>query len=167
MPALACAMTGAGGPAQSCRAGAASLVDSLPDSELLRRLDAAAWLAAAELYLDRYAEGDAHAPRALALARATGRERLFLVLYQIRGRAWYVRGKLTEAIELLDSAIEAARLLGQAQALAGNLFNRSVVAVATGDLHTAMTTAQESVDLAHGLDEGFVPAWAAGRLAGV
>ena len=167
MPALACAMTGAGGPAQSCRTGAASLVDSLSDNELSRRLDAAAWLAAAELYLDRYAEADAHATRALGLARATGQEELFLVLYQILGRAWYVRGKLDQATELLDGAIEAARLLGQTQALAGNLFNRSAVAVATGDLDTALTTAQESADLARGLDEGFVPAWAAVRLAGV
>jgi tetratricopeptide (TPR) repeat protein len=167
MPALACAMTGAGGPAQSCRTGAASLVDSLSDSELSRRLDAATWLAAAELYLDRCAEADAHATRALALARATGQGELFLVLYQILGRAWYVRGKLDEATELLDGAIEAARLLGQTQALAGNLFNRSVVAAATGDLATAMTTAQESVDLARDLDEGFVTAWAAVRLAGV
>src|SRR5215471_4331051 len=167
MPALACAMTGGGGPAQSCRDGAASVVDSLSDSELSRRLDAPTWLAAAELYLDRYAEADAHATRALALARATGQEELFLVLYQILGRAWYVRGKLDQATELLDGAIEAARLLGQTQALAGNLFNRSVVAVATGDLDTAETTAQESVDLARDLDEGFVPAWAAVRLAGV
>jgi DNA-binding CsgD family transcriptional regulator len=146
---------------------AASLVDSLCDSELSRRLDAAAWLAAAELYLDRYAEADAHATRALALARATGQEELFLVLYQILGRAWYVRGKLDQATELLDGAIEAARLLGQTQALAGNLFNRSVVAVATGDLDTALATAQESAGLARDLDEGFVPAWAAVRLAGV
>src|SRR5262249_47400698 len=166
MPALACAMTGAGGPAHACRAGAASLVDSLCDGELSRRLDAAAWLAAAELYLDRYAEADTHATRALGLARATGQGELFLVLYQILGRAWYVRGKLDQATELLDGAIEAARLLGQTQALAGNLFNRSVVAVATGDLDTALTTARESVDLARDLGEGFVPAWAAVRLAG-
>jgi tetratricopeptide (TPR) repeat protein len=167
MPALACAMTGARGPAQSCRTGAVSLVDSLCDSELSRRLDAAVWLAAAELYLDRYAEADAHATRALALARATGQGEFFLVLYQILGRAWYVRGKLDQATELLDGAIEAARLLGQTQALAGSLFNRSVVAVAVGDLDTAMTTAQESADLARDLDEGFVTAWAAVRLAGV
>jgi ATP/maltotriose-dependent transcriptional regulator MalT len=167
MPALACAMTGAGGPAQSCHACAASLVDSLSDSELSRRLDAATWLAAAELYLDRHADADAHATRALALARATGQGELFLVLYQILGRTWYVRGKLDEATELLDGAIEAARLLDQTQALAGNLFNRSVVALATGDLGTALATAQDSVDLARDLDEGFVPAWAAVRLAGV
>ncbi len=167
MPALAHAMTGAGEQAQSYRAGAASLVDSLPDDQLSRRLDAAAWLAAAEFYLDLYAEADAHATRALALARATGQGELFLVLYQILGRAWSVRGKLDEATELLDGAIEAARLLGQTQALAANLFNRSVVAVAVGDLDTAVTTAQESVDLACDLDEGYVPAWAAVRLAEV
>src|SRR5262249_39938894 len=151
----------------SCRTGAASLVDSLSDSELSRRLDAAAWLAAAELYLDRYAEADAHATRALALARATGQGELFLVLYQILGRAWYVRGKLDEATDLRGGAIGGARLRGQARALAGTLFTRSVAAAAPGALATAMTTAQESVDLARDLDEGFVPAWAAVRLAGV
>ena len=166
MPALADAMTGASERAQSHRADAAALVDRLSDDGLSRRLDAAAWLAAAELYLDLYAEADAHASRALTLARATGQGELFLVLYQILGRAWYVRAKLAEATELLDAAIEAARLLGQTQALAGNLFNRSVVAVAVGDLDTAVTTAQESVDLTRDLDEGFVPAWAAVRLAG-
>jgi DNA-binding CsgD family transcriptional regulator len=77
-----------------------------------------------------------------------------------------VRAKLAEAAGLLDAAIEAARLFGQTQALAGNLFNRSVVALAVGDLDTAVTTAQESVDLARDLDAGFVPAWAAVRLAG-
>jgi ATP/maltotriose-dependent transcriptional regulator MalT len=165
MPALADAMTGAGESAQSYRA-AAALVDSLSDDQLSRRIDAAVWLAAAELYLDHYAEADAHAARALTLARNTGQEGLFLVLYQILGRAWYVRAKLADAIELLDGAIEAARLLGNVQALVGNLFNRSVVAVAVGDLDLALDTAQESVELARDLDEGFVAAWAAVRLAG-
>ncbi len=56
--------------------------------------------------------------------------------------------------------------MGQTQALAGNLFNRSVVAVAVGDLDIAVSTAEESVELAGELDEGFVAAWAAVRLAG-
>jgi DNA-binding CsgD family transcriptional regulator len=165
MPALADAMTEAGDRARFHHADAAALVDSLSDDELSRRLDAAAWLAAAELYLDLYAEADAHASRALTLARASGQGELFLVLYQILGRVWYVRAKLAEATELLDGAIEAARLAGNAQSLAGSLFNRSVVAVAVGDLDVAVTTAQESVDLTHDLDEGFVAAWAAVRLA--
>jgi DNA-binding NarL/FixJ family response regulator/tetratricopeptide (TPR) repeat protein len=167
MPALAGAMTGASERARSRRADAAALVDSLSDGELSLRLDAAAWLAAAELYLDLYPEADLHARRALTLARATGQGELFLVLYQILGRVWYVRGKLAEATELLDGAIESARLLGTKQALVGNLFNRSVVAVAVGDLDIALATAEESVQLTRDLDEGFVTAWAAVRLAAV
>jgi DNA-binding NarL/FixJ family response regulator/tetratricopeptide (TPR) repeat protein len=166
MPVLADAMTGAIESAHSHHADAAALVDSLSDDEVSRRIDAAVWLAAAELYLDRYAEADAHAGRALALARATGQGELFLVLHQILARTWYVRGKLADAIVLLDGAIEASRLSGHTPALVGNLFNRSVVAVAAGDLDLAIDTAQESVELARHLDGGFVAAWAAVRLAG-
>jgi ATP/maltotriose-dependent transcriptional regulator MalT len=167
MLALADAMTGAAERVEADRSEAATLVDSLSDDELAQRLDAAAWLAGAELYLDRYSEADAHASRALMLGRTTGQGELFLVLYQILGRAWYVRGKLAEATELLDGAIEAARLLGNTNALAWNLFNRSVVALAVGDMEIALVTAQESVDLSRNLDEGFVAAWAGVRLAAV
>jgi ATP/maltotriose-dependent transcriptional regulator MalT len=165
--ALADAMTGPTQTAQSSRAEAAALVDGLSDDELSLRLDAAAWLAAAELYLDLYAEAEAHAGRALNLARRIGRGEHPFGLYQILPRVWYVRAKLTEATELLDGGIEAARLLGTPPALAGNLFNRSVVAVAVGDLDIALATAEEGVELARDLDEGFVTAWAAVRLAGI
>ena len=160
-------MTGPTETARSHRAEAAALVDELSDDELSLRPDAAAWLAAAELYLDLYAEADAHASRALGLARATGRGDPLFRLYPILPRIWYVRGKLAEAAELLDGAIEAGRLLGSPPALAGNLFNRSVVAVAVGDLDLALATAEEGVELTRDLDEGFVTAWAAVRLAGV
>ena len=167
MPALADAMTGPTETARSRHADAAALVDALSDDELSRRPDAAAWLAAAELYLDLYAEADAHASRALRLARVTGRGDRFFGLYQILPRIWYVRGKLAEAAEVLDGAIEAGHLLGTSPALAGNLFNRSVVAVAVGDLDLALATAEEAVELTRDLDDGFVTAWAAVRLAGV
>ena len=167
MPALANAMTGQNEIARSRRAEAAALVDELSDDELSLRPDAAAWLAAAELYLDLYAEADAHASRALGLARATGRGDPLFRLYAILPRIWHVRAKLAEAAELLDGAIEAGRLLGSPPALAGNLFNRSVIAVAVGDLDIALATAEEGVELTRDLDEGFVPAWAAVRLASV
>ena len=166
MPALAAAMIGATDRARSHRNEAAALVDALPDDQLSLRLDAAAWLAAAELYLDLYAEADVHANRALTLSRATGRGDAF-GLYQILPRVWYVRGKLAQSAELLEGGIEAARLLGTPPALAGNLFNHSVVSLATGDLDVALATAREAVELTRGLDEGFVTAWAAVRLANV
>jgi len=167
MPALAYAMTGPTETARSHRAEAAARVDELSDEELSLRPDAASWLAAAELYLDLYAEADTHASRALALARATGRGDPLFRLYPILPRIWYVRGKLAEAAELLEGAIEGGRLLGSPPALAGNLFNRSVVALAVGDLEIALATAEEGVELSRGLDEGFVTAWAAVRLAAV
>jgi DNA-binding CsgD family transcriptional regulator len=133
----------------------------------LLRPGAAAWLAAAEIYLDLYAEADAHASRALALARTSGRGDPLFRLYPILPRIWYVRGKLAEAAELLDGAIEAGRLLASPPALVGNFFNRSVVALAAGDLETALATAEEGVELTRELDDGFVAAWAAVRLAAV
>jgi DNA-binding CsgD family transcriptional regulator len=167
MPALAEAMTGATGPARAHRDEAAALVDELSDRELSLRPEAASWLAVAELYLDLYADADAHATRAHVLARETGRGDPLFRLYPVLPRIWYVRGKLAEATELLDGAIEAGRLLGSPPALAGNLFNRSAVALAVGDLEIALATAQEGVQLTRDLDEGFVTAWAAVRLAGV
>jgi ATP/maltotriose-dependent transcriptional regulator MalT len=167
MPAFADAMTGSTGTARTRRAQAAALVDELSDDELSLRPDAAGWLAIAEVYLDMYAEADAHASRALGLARASGRGDPLHRLYPVLPRVWYVRGKLAEAAELLDGAIEAARLLGSPPALAGNLFNRSVVALAAGDLDIALATAHESAELSRHLDEGFVTAWAAARLAAV
>ena len=167
MCAFADAMSGSTEVARSRRDEAAALVDDLSDDELSIRPDVAGWLAIAEVYLDLYAEADLHAGRALRLARTYVRGDPLHRLYPVLPRIWYVRGKLAEATELLDGAIEAARLLGSPPALAGNLFNRSVVAVAVGDLDLALATAEESVELARDLDEGFVTAWAAVRLANV
>ncbi len=165
--ALADSIMGAAGRAELAHSEAKDLVASLSDEELAGQLDAAAWLAGAELYLDRYSEADLHAERALAVGRASGQGELFLVLVQILGRVWFVRGRLAEASELLDEGIEAARLLRNDQALVWNLFNRSVVALAVGDLELALATARESVDLSSGLAQGFHSAWAGVRLAGV
>lgn len=167
MPALADAMTGRTDAARPYRAEAAALMDDLSDEELALRPDAAGWLAIAEVYLDLYAEADAHASRALRLTRATGQGDPLHRLYPVLPRIWYVRGKLAEATEMLDGAIEAMRLLGSPPALAGNLFNRSVVALAAGDPDLALATAEESVELTSDLDQGFVRAWAGGRLAAV
>src|SRR5499427_3536493 len=138
MPAFADAMTGPTETARVQRAQAAALVDELSDEELSLRPDAAGWLAIAEVYLDLYADADAHAGRALGLARASGQGDPLHRFYPVLPRVWYVRGKLAAAAELLDGAIEAARLLGSPPALAGNLFNRSVVALAVGDLDVAL-----------------------------
>jgi ATP/maltotriose-dependent transcriptional regulator MalT len=151
--------------AEAARDEAATLVDDLSDEELAVRLDAAANLGGAELYLDRFDEAGEHARRALAVGRATGRTDLFPVLYPVLGTVEAIRGRPQESARLLDTAVEAARLAGSDQGLAWQLFNRSMAAVTAGDLPTALATAQESVDLVAGLEESMVSAWAGAWLA--
>ena len=83
--AFADSMTGAAARAEAARSEAVALVDSMSDDDLARDIQAAALLAGVELYLDRYAEADAHANRALAVARATGQGEHFLVLVETLG----------------------------------------------------------------------------------
>src|SRR4029079_18069806 len=89
------------------REEAAALVDSLSDAELAGHLEAPTWLAGAELCVERSAEAEAHADRALSVARATGRGELFLLLAATLGGLRRQRGKLVEAAELLEGGIEA------------------------------------------------------------
>jgi DNA-binding CsgD family transcriptional regulator len=164
--AFAAAADNATAQAHARRAEAATLVDSLDDPELARRLDAVANLAGAELYLDRYPDSERHAERALAIARATGQSELIPLADSIRGHVKLLRGKLVEAGDVLDSAIEAARLSGNVQALAGNLTNRSLTALAAGNLDLALATAEENDVLTRGLDQSLICA-AAVALAAV
>jgi ATP/maltotriose-dependent transcriptional regulator MalT len=163
--ALADSLIGAAGEAEANRAEAAALVDGLSDEELAGHLEAAAWLAGVELYLDRYAEGEAHANRALAMVRATGQGELFLLLVATLGGLLRQRGKLAESAELLDGGIEAARLLGNTHALCWTLLGRSAAALRSGDLDLALATAQESVDLSPSAESSFHSSEGAADLA--
>ena len=163
---LAESMTGAAERAEACRREATALVDSLSDEDLARHPESATRLAGTELYAGWYADGDRHATRALAVARATGQGgELFLVLVLTLGGLWRMRGKLAEAGELLDGGIEAARLLGNTHALVWSLGSRSAAALHAGDVALALAAAQEAVDLTADLDEGFHSAEAAVDLA--
>jgi ATP/maltotriose-dependent transcriptional regulator MalT len=154
--AFASAASSATGEARTHCLDAAALVADLDDAKLALRLDAAVNLAGAELYLDRYEEAEEHAERALSVARATGQSEFIPLAVSILGQVKLLRGHLAEAGELLDNAVESARLSGNVQALAGNLVNRSLTALAAGDLQLALATAQENVELTQGLDQSLV-----------
>ena len=80
-------------------------------------------------------------------ARATGQGQLFPVLVPLLGWLRGMSGRLADSAELLDGAIEAARLADNRQALAWALFNRAMTALHEGDLDAALLLAQESADL--------------------
>jgi DNA-binding NarL/FixJ family response regulator/tetratricopeptide (TPR) repeat protein len=163
--AYAGALTGEITEAEMHRSEAAALVDALPDDELALRLDAAVNLSAAEIDLERLVEAEAHAERALVVGRATGQSAVVPLLVLALGWVRRLRGQLTEADELFDGAVEGARLSGNALSLAGNLLNRSLTALAAGDVETALAAAEESVDLTRPLDQSLMSASAGLALA--
>jgi ATP/maltotriose-dependent transcriptional regulator MalT len=160
---LACAFTGAIEEAERHRSRAAAIVDAMRDDELAGRIDAAAHLAAAEIYLDRYFEAAVHAERALAVGRATGI--LFPTLVPTIGTAYFMRGRLADAAEVLDGGVEAARLADIVQAKGWSLFNRSMAAHFTGEVEAAIDMAEEALLLTRQLDQSFVSGWAGVALA--
>jgi DNA-binding NarL/FixJ family response regulator len=163
--ALAPALGGAVAEARTQREEAAELIDALSDEELARRLDALAHLATTEMYLDQFEASERHAERALTLGRATGQGDLFQLIFPMLATALWLQGRMAESAEVLDGAIEAARLLDNVQCLAWNLFNRSFAALAAGDIDVALATAHESIDIAEDLDESILTGHAAWALA--
>jgi DNA-binding NarL/FixJ family response regulator len=158
--ALGLAMAGATAEAERYRAQAAALVDEMPDHVLAARLDAIVSLATAEGYLDRFEDGWAHAQRGFEVGRATGQGQLFPVLVPAAATAFMGLGRLTEATELLEGALEGARLAGTAQPLAWNLRSVALVHILSGDLDAALTAVEECVDLSRELTASGISAFA-------
>jgi DNA-binding NarL/FixJ family response regulator len=163
--ALISPLVGETAEAEAHRAEAAALIDAMPDDQLASRLDAIAYLAVAELYLNQFAESTNHARRGLNVARSTAQGELLPLLVQALARSLCVRGHLIEAANLLDGAIEGARLAGNDQMLAWDLLNRAFVAVQLGDVEQALEAAGESVALTRDLGESAVSTYAGAVLA--
>jgi DNA-binding CsgD family transcriptional regulator/tetratricopeptide (TPR) repeat protein len=152
---LAGVFDGATREAESARSECAALVDAMTDDELALCLDFAVdTLAAASLYLDRFEEAGARSAQALDVARATGQGQVVQILFW-SGTIRTLCGRLDGAAEVLDTAIEIARLSGHAEGQAWNLFSRSLVATAAGDVETALATAGEAMEALRGLEKSF------------
>ena len=151
--ALADSIMGAAERAEANHSEAAALVDSLSDDELAGHLEAAAWLAGVELYLDRYAEGEAHADRALAVARATGQGELFLLLAATLGGLRRQRGSWPRRPSCSTAGSRRPACWGTRTRWCGRSCGRSAAALRSGDVELALAAAQESFDLSRDADE--------------
>ena len=128
-------------------AEAAALVDPMPEEQLARSRRAINNLATAELYFERYADAERHSDRSLAMARATGQGQ-FLPLLFWGSIIRTARGRLREAAEIQEFAIEVARVSGLAQARAWNLGSQVLTQTAIGDAEAALAAAEEAVEAA-------------------
>jgi ATP/maltotriose-dependent transcriptional regulator MalT len=139
---------------------AAAMADGLSDPELADGVLAFGNLAVGEFYLDRLEASGAHLERAIALARSTGQSQLFPTLLPLMGSVLTSLGRPAEGAELLDGAVEGARLAGNDEALAWALFHRSNTALNLGDLDAARTAAQESLVLGRDRDRNIASCYA-------
>src|SRR5262249_5663694 len=129
------------------RVRAAALVDAMTDGELAVRLDAVGYLCGAEAYLERFDESIAHAEPGLAVPRAAGQGERWPILVRAWWTALWMRGRLGDAAELLDGAIEGARLAGNSQTLVLLIMNRALAAALLGEVQAALALAEESWEL--------------------
>src|SRR4029079_18469455 len=67
-------------------------------------------------------------------------------------------GRLDEAIELLDGAVDAARLTDNAVSLGWALGNRGWAALTQGDLRAALELAEEALAVSREVEHRFVSA---------
>ena len=132
-------------------------VDALSDAELAPRLEALYHLAWAETYLEHYDDAVAHAERGIAIARAFGQGRLLVPLSLAKNFPFEMQGRLRDAIELCESALEAARLSASAHELYRALFELGWTLYYAGDLDGALAAHEESSRVDPRLAGGTIP----------
>jgi ATP/maltotriose-dependent transcriptional regulator MalT len=146
---------------------AATLVDQLTDEELATCVDAALNIGWAEHLVYRFDDAIRHVERGLEVARATGQGQVLMPMTLCQVAVRGLQGRLREASDLAESAVEAGRHSGVAQLLAWPLQVQCWVATDSGDIEAALTSGEESLLLARQLDQRWISANAGATLATV
>lgn len=139
---------------------ARDMVDEVDDDLIANRLDALSSLAAAEIYLDLFDDAARHADRCLSLSRRHGDTAKLPVTAIVLGTAWWMIGDMQASAQVLDDAIESARLIDNPAGLSWVLFNRAYSAIEAGDVEAALSLSEESRSLVPQFDVGMISAYA-------
>jgi DNA-binding NarL/FixJ family response regulator len=124
---------------------AAGLVDALTDGDLAGRLEAAVWLAWAEMLADRFDDSLRHLERGLRVARATGQNHLVTYLLMAGGSTYGLTGQLAAAAESFDDALEVALLTGSDELRTMALASQSWITAWRGDLAEALRLGEQAM----------------------
>jgi DNA-binding CsgD family transcriptional regulator len=144
---------GGAGAAEAARERSAGLLDALPDEALALRIEAPYYLGFAEYFCERYDDAIRHLRRGIGVSRASGQGQFVVPMMVGLAHALETRGRLAEAAETAEAAVEAARLAGNRQVIGFALVAESWTAAALGDVERARTAGDEAVALLDGLDE--------------
>ena len=148
--------------AREHREEASRLVDRLSDAELAPRLETLYYLGWAENYLEHYDDAAAHADRGIAIARSTGEGRLLVPIGLIKGYTFEMQGRVAEAIELCETAVEATRLSASTHDLSWALCELAFAKYHAGHLESAIAAAEESARVGGRLAGDTMPAGGGG-----
>ena len=143
--------------AREHHAEALEQLERMDDAELAARLETLYYLGWAENYLEHYDEAIAHAERGVAIARATGEGRLLVPLMLLRGYPFEQQGRLAEANEMCETAVEIARLSANPHYLFWALFELGWARYYRGDLDGAIAAGEESVSVGGRSSGGTMP----------
>ncbi|MGH3941399.1 MAG: hypothetical protein ACRDTG_22765 [Pseudonocardiaceae bacterium] len=110
-----------------------TLIDGMPDPELVRHLRAAAWLSWADLLLGHYRDVARRQSRAVELACTSGQLHVLPLLLNAHGSALRWLGRLDEAAGSLAEAAEIARSSGATTQLTLALTGSCQVALLAGE----------------------------------
>src|SRR4051812_8668790 len=142
--------------AQGLRADAAARLDALDDGALAGRLDTAYYLGFAEFFCEHYDDAIRHFRRGIAVSRMSGQGQFVIPMTIGLAHALEVRGRLDEAAEHAEQAVEGARLWGNDQMLCFALTADAWVSALRGELDRARGSGAEAMALLDGLDESVI-----------
>ena len=119
----------------------------------------------AEFFLGEFALALEHFTRGTAIARRAGSAVLALELMVGEALGLLARGRIAEALDVADGAVEDARPLGSAQSLVWALYAQATVLEAGGDPAAAVRAGEEAVALTAGLEPSSIVAGCGSALA--
>ena len=127
----------------------------LSDERLAERIDVAGYLAQAASSLERTDDSLECARRGLRLAEMTGQGPFIPGLLVLETNALFMKGRITEAAAVAETATDAAVLTGNDQFAVWALWADAMVCSCAGDTARALASAREAVARSKRLTETF------------
>jgi DNA-binding CsgD family transcriptional regulator len=128
--------------------------DDLPDEQLAEHLDVGGYIAQAAAALERADNALAYVRRVLELAERTGQSPLIPGLLVIEANALVMKGQITDAMAVAESATDAV-LAGNDQVAVWALWADAMVCSLAGETARALASAREAVARSERLTETF------------
>ena len=138
----------------------ACVLDRLTDTQLAPRVDALYYLGWAERLLEDYPAAMAHLGRGIALAEENGGSPHLIPAMAEQAKVLAECGRVGQGRELIETAVEMARLSGLALPLLFSMLGKVTVLAIAGDLGNAAATAADARQLgSYGVDYLATDVW--------